>query len=69
MALDLIPHDHILFGSDFPYAPLPAYPAFLEELETFEMEPELRQKINFGNALALIPRLSKLAKNERVHHL
>ncbi|KAK2757317.1 hypothetical protein FQN54_004831 [Arachnomyces sp. PD_36] len=59
MALDIIPHDHILYGSDFPYAPAPAYPAFLEELETFDMDQDLRDKINFGNARALIPRLNK----------
>ncbi|KAI5236775.1 amidohydrolase family protein [Aureobasidium subglaciale] len=50
MMMDLVPHDHILYGSDFPYAPLPAYPAFLEELEDFDMTPELRDKISFGNA-------------------
>ncbi|KAF4313105.1 hypothetical protein GTA08_BOTSDO01748 [Botryosphaeria dothidea] len=59
LLLELVPHDHILYGSDFPYAPAPAYPAFLEELEAFDMEPELRDMINFKNALKLIPRLAK----------
>jgi 6-methylsalicylate decarboxylase len=45
--------------SDFPYAPGPAYPAFLEALESYEMKQELRDKINFGNAEKLIPRLAK----------
>ncbi|KIW24398.1 uncharacterized protein PV07_10116 [Cladophialophora immunda] len=59
MLLELVPHDHILYGSDFPYAPLPAYPAFLEQLETFQMDQELREKINFRNALTLFPSLER----------
>ncbi|KAJ5556572.1 hypothetical protein N7494_000487 [Penicillium frequentans] len=59
MALKMIPHDHLLFGSDFPYAPITAYSAFLEDLEHYEMSPELRDKINFRNAIQLIPRLAK----------
>ena len=45
--------------SDFPYAPAPAYAAFLEDLEGFELEPEDRSMINLENAHALIPRLGK----------
>ncbi|KAF4543350.1 2-amino-3-carboxymuconate-6-semialdehyde decarboxylase [Lasiodiplodia theobromae] len=57
MLLELVPHDHILYGSDFPYAPPPAYPSFLQELEGFEMDWELRDRINYGNAHKLFPRL------------
>ncbi|GFF29407.1 2-amino-3-carboxymuconate-6-semialdehyde decarboxylase [Aspergillus udagawae] len=63
MALKTIPRDHLLYGSDFPYAPAPAYPGFLEDLESYEMEQELRDMINFGNATKLIPRLAR--GNER----
>ncbi|KAJ5889338.1 hypothetical protein N7504_010148 [Penicillium tannophilum] len=59
MALKMIPHDHILYGSDFPYAPITAYPAFLEDLEGYDMSEELRSKINFKNAVSLIPRLAQ----------
>ncbi|KIX95711.1 uncharacterized protein Z520_08418 [Fonsecaea multimorphosa CBS 102226] len=59
MLLELVPHGHILYGSDFPYAPLPAYPAFLEQLETFQMDRELREKINFRNAQTLFPGLGR----------
>ncbi|CAK7233358.1 hypothetical protein SBRCBS47491_008581 [Sporothrix bragantina] len=59
MALKIIPHDHLLYGCDFPYAPAPAYPAFLQELEEYEMSQEQRDMINFGNAFKLIPRLAK----------
>ncbi len=45
--------------SDFPYAPSAAYPGFLEDLEKFDMSPEQRDLVNFGNAQALIDRLSK----------
>ncbi|GKZ74708.1 hypothetical protein AnigIFM50267_001197 [Aspergillus niger] len=58
MLLKMVPHDHILYGSDFPYAPITAYPAFLEELETYGMDQELRDMINFKNALRLFPRLA-----------
>ncbi|KAJ5622150.1 hypothetical protein N7528_005382 [Penicillium herquei] len=62
LALKMIPHDHILYGSDFPYAPITAYPAFLEDLENYEMATELRDKINFGNAQRLISRLRNNSK-------
>ncbi|KAJ0421525.1 hypothetical protein BJY00DRAFT_300906 [Aspergillus carlsbadensis] len=58
MLLKMVPREHILFGSDFPYAPVTAYPAFLEELEGYEMSKEVRNAINFGNAMELFPRLA-----------
>ncbi|KAJ5731144.1 uncharacterized protein N7483_005652 [Penicillium malachiteum] len=64
LALKMIPHDHILYGSDFPYALITAYPAFLEDLENYEMGTELRDKVNFGNAQHLIPRLQNNSKYE-----
>ncbi|KAF1360835.1 2-amino-3-carboxymuconate-6-semialdehyde decarboxylase [Lizonia empirigonia] len=59
MALEIIPHDHLLYGSDFPYASAAAYPQFLEQLENFNMTAELRAKINYENGKALFPRLAK----------
>lgn len=59
MLLELVPHDHILYGSDFPYPPPAAHPAMLEQLESYDLSSELRNKINFGNAFALIPRLKE----------
>ncbi|KAK3312647.1 putative 2-amino-3-carboxymuconate-6-semialdehyde decarboxylase [Apodospora peruviana] len=50
--------ERVVYGSDFPYAPPPAHPAFLEELETFNFSsPEMRNRVNFGNAQQLISRL------------
>ncbi|KAL1615724.1 hypothetical protein SLS54_008854 [Diplodia seriata] len=63
LLLDMVPHEHILYGSDFPYAPPPAYPTFLRELESFEMDEDLRRKINYGNAQKLFPRLAKKQSN------
>ncbi|KAK3346956.1 hypothetical protein B0T25DRAFT_461213 [Lasiosphaeria hispida] len=57
--LEVVPHDHIVYGSDFPYAPASAYPAFLADLESFDVTPELRDMVNFGNAQSLISRLGK----------
>ncbi|KAL3486935.1 putative 2-amino-3-carboxymuconate-6-semialdehyde decarboxylase [Aspergillus germanicus] len=66
MLLKLVPHEHILFGSDFPYAPVTAYPAFLEELEGYEMTEELRDMINFGNGIKLFPRLASRGRGENL---
>lgn len=57
--LEVVSEDHIVYGSDFPYAPSPAYPAFLEDLESADLTPEVRDKVNFGNAQLLISRLGK----------
>ncbi|KAM7198298.1 amidohydrolase family protein [Rhypophila sp. PSN 637] len=52
--------ERMVFGSDFPYAPPPSYPAFLEELETFEFSsPETKNQVNFETAQSLISRLGK----------
>lgn len=45
--------------SDFPYAPSQTYPSFLSDLEGFDMSQEARDRVNFANAQALIPRLGK----------
>ncbi|KAH8882952.1 amidohydrolase 2 [Thozetella sp. PMI_491] len=57
--LDLVPHDHVVFGSDFPASPAPAYPTFLQEWEEFDLVPEVRDLWNFGNAQRLVSRLGK----------
>jgi len=51
---------HVLFGSDFPYAPVTAYPAFAEELEGYKgMGEELREMVYWRNARGLFPRLGE----------
>ncbi|KAK7545893.1 hypothetical protein IWX49DRAFT_394543 [Phyllosticta citricarpa] len=58
MILDFVPHDQILYGSDFPYAPRPAVLSFTQDLDSYPMEDSLRKKIYFENASKLIPRLA-----------
>src|ERR1700693_199197 len=61
---DFAAKDHIVFGSDFPYAPPDVAAYFIAALDANEhLEPAERAAINNGNALALFPRLaSPLAK-------
>ncbi|KAJ5194353.1 Amidohydrolase 2 [Penicillium cf. griseofulvum] len=59
LLLQHVPHDHILYGSDFPFAPTPATIAFAKELDEYPMSEETRQMINWKNAQALFPRLVK----------
>jgi predicted TIM-barrel fold metal-dependent hydrolase len=57
----IAPLDHIVFGTDWPYAALPATgddPA--PELST--MNPSDREAIDFRNSSALIPRLAALSR-------
>ena len=53
------PQDHILFGSDYPYAPNPTIEYFTRELDKYEMDGQLRAKVNYENALKLFPRLKE----------
>lgn len=49
---------HITFGSDWPFAPLPASKLFAAELETYApLDDATRTAIDRTNALALFPRL------------
>ena len=50
--------EHILFGSDFPYAPTPTIRTHTSNLDLYNLRGEERWKINRGNALKLFPRLS-----------
>jgi 6-methylsalicylate decarboxylase len=48
---------HITFGSDWPFAPLPASQLFAAGLDNFTLAPATRAAIDRDNALALFPRL------------
>ena len=45
--------EHILFGSDFPYAPTPTIRTHTSNLDLYNLRGEERWKINRGNALKL----------------
>ena len=49
--------DHVLFGSDFPYAPAPVVGAFTQMYEAFPMGESQRRSIDRGAAEHLFPRL------------
>ena len=48
---------HILFGTDFPFAPASVSSSFIRKFDGYEVVPEERAAINRGNALALFERL------------
>ncbi|GAB1207859.1 hypothetical protein APSETT445_006594 [Aspergillus pseudonomiae] len=52
------PSDHILFGSDFPYAPEATVRRFSNELSEANLSKQDAEKISHDNALKLFPRLS-----------
>ncbi|OGM45328.1 hypothetical protein ABOM_005618 [Aspergillus bombycis] len=49
--------DHILYGSDFPYAPTTSIKFFSKDLAEANISEEAADKMNYGNALKLFPRL------------
>jgi 6-methylsalicylate decarboxylase len=51
--------DHVLFGSDFPYAPAPVVGAFTGMYESFPMSEAQRRSIDRGAAERLLPRLEE----------
>jgi predicted TIM-barrel fold metal-dependent hydrolase len=54
----LAPPDHLLFGSDCPFAKEPQVRAVLGELDQLALPAAQRTKLERGNALALFPRLA-----------
>ncbi|MCP2259989.1 putative metal-dependent hydrolase, TIM-barrel fold [Streptoalloteichus tenebrarius] len=50
---------HVLFGSDWPFAPDPAVAYFTYQLDAYEgLDPERRAEIDHGSARGLFPRLA-----------
>lgn len=54
---ELVTPDHVLFGSDYPFAPEPTLTASVKSLETMGLEPEVLRGIERENALMLFPKL------------
>ena len=60
--LDIVPVEHLLLGTDYPFVPPWRIEAAMTELAELGFKDEEREKIEFGNACALFPRLrSELA--------
>jgi predicted TIM-barrel fold metal-dependent hydrolase len=55
--LEVADPDHITYGSDFPFAPVPAIGFINKQYEDFRMHSSLRAAIDRGNSEALFPRL------------
>lgn len=53
--------DHILFGSDFSYAPQNTIDTHTHGLDQYQMSNDQSYKFNQGNALSLFPRLQELS--------
>ena len=54
----LVPNDHILFGSDFPFAPVAVGAASAKGVADFDgFDDEDRKRIGTGNATRLFNRL------------
>jgi predicted TIM-barrel fold metal-dependent hydrolase len=52
--------DHVLFGSDWPYAPASAVAGFTAMYERYELDDAIRESIDRGTAEQLFPRLTKI---------
>lgn len=57
LLLKFVGPEKILFGTDFPYAPLKTVATNTMQTDEFEMEDATRRKIARGNAVGLWPRL------------
>lgn len=57
--LGFVPHDHILYGSDFPYARKPGILRMNDGWEGYPVSEKIRDMINFENAQKILPMFSK----------
>ena len=70
--LDFAAPGHVLYGSDFPYAPTRTIASHWEMLVRFlaegKVDPQVREAIGFGTAETLLPRLG-IARASKSHHV
>lgn len=57
LLLSFVGKEKILFGTDFPYAPLKTVGTNTRQMDAVEMDEEVSKKIARGNAVGLFPRL------------
>ena len=58
MLLQYTAPGHVMYGSDYPYAPPRGIISFARELDDAGLDPQLEHAINWGNALKLFPRFA-----------
>ncbi|GLA90046.1 hypothetical protein AtubIFM56815_005595 [Aspergillus tubingensis] len=56
LLMSLVPHDHIVYGSDFPYANNNKIAGFKEALDEYPLDQVLRDRIYYANAQKLLAR-------------
>ena len=59
MLLQYTSSDHVMYGSDYPYAPPKSIKRFAKEMDEAGLDPELAHSLNRTNALKLFPRFDK----------
>lgn len=64
LLLSFVGAEKILFGTDFPYAPLKTVGTNTVQMDAVEMSEDTRGKIARGNALGLFPRLKREGEGE-----
>ena len=52
---ELVTPDHVLFGSDYPFAPEPTMTGSIKALQEMGLDPDVLQGIERDNALKLFP--------------
>ena len=62
MLLQYTTPDHVLYGSDYPYAPPRGITNFAHELNEAGLDPQVEYAINWGNAVKLFPRFAIAGK-------
>ena len=55
---ELVNPDHVLFGSDYPFAPEQTMPGSIKQLQEMGLEPEVLRGIERDHALKLFPHLA-----------
>lgn len=58
MLLQYTKPDHIMYGSDYPYAPPRGITGFAQQLDEAGLDPQLEHDINWANAVKLFPRFA-----------
>lgn len=58
--LSIAKPEHVLFGSDYPFAPTPAVKLMAREFEKYDLAPDTRAAIDSGNAERLFPRVAAM---------
>lgn len=51
---------HVLFGSDYPHAPVPLSKGFTKFIDEYTMDEDMRKEVYYGAAEKLFPRLKGL---------